>query len=132
MHGQCCRGRYVDCVRFVDAVWMALHRLELPDLPVLPAACSLHTSAGAIQMARTFHERYPLRQVRLGELEPGDGVVFRLGAAYEGHIALVGWQPGTLWHADRHVGVSMTGVGLAHEHGTRAWRPERRAEWRPR
>lgn len=135
MAGQCCRGRGVDCVRFVVAVLDELHHYEGDAVPRLPQDMSLHDRAGAMRVVKLIERRWPNRILAVGEaIEPGDVVVIRTSAAGgPGHVLIAGVKPAELWHATSMVGVVRTSLAVAGpgaEKVVRIWRTLGRESWR--
>jgi cell wall-associated NlpC family hydrolase len=130
--GQQCRGKGVDCVRFVVAVLDELHGAALPPVQRLPQDAALHDRAGMMAVAHGIRQRYPHEVIepRAERIEPGDVVVFRVGAqSGPGHVAIAGSEGDReLWHACRGTGVARTSAA-ASSGILWIWRPTRKESW---
>jgi cell wall-associated NlpC family hydrolase len=135
--GQQCRGRGVDCVRFVVAVLDPLHRAEsLAELPRLPQDMAWHDREGAFRTALAIERRYPhtIIDPRPELIEPGDVAIMRAGAkGGPGHALIAGvGGAGELWHSCFGVGVVTTSARSMAANGgaiVRIWRPLEREKW---
>jgi len=128
MHGQCCRGAAVDCIRFVVAVLDELYGMSPEPVPVLPPDTSWHNPRGAFEVARIVERRYPHDKVEGDVVEPGDVIVFKI-AESPGHVAIVGPRPGTIWHSNPGVGVVEAGLGEVGTMLLHAWRLKGKDQW---
>jgi cell wall-associated NlpC family hydrolase len=109
--GQQCRGRGVDCVRFIAGVMDDLYGFVRERLERLPQDVALHSPATARAALRQFLSIYqPHERVADGTAQAGDVVVTGPVGGGPGHALIVGGRRGELWHAGaQHV--ECTGYG---------------------
>lgn len=104
MHGQCCRGRAVDCRYFICGVFDELYGIHEPLPPRLPLSTAVHNRAEAFNSLRQLMGRYPTCSTKTNEpCEPGDVLIVRPVRSHVEtlqHAIIVG-PSGRFWHAGK-------------------------------
>lgn len=125
MPGKSVKGRGVDCVHFITAIYDSLLGTQ-HDYSVLPQDMSFHNKQGAEAGLRRFFRMYPCSEVEGNVLQAGDIVI--CGPAGKnggpGHGMIAGKH--ALWHVG-NTGVCKAGL-VVPQRGTESFRQIRRLD----
>ena len=131
MAGQCCKGVGVDCTHFVCAVIDELYGTT-PPRPIRrwKPGIGFESLRRGAEVMREIVSLFPAARRIRAALEPGDTVVLQYGRG-PGHLALVGPERNTLWHAPMGTSskVSIAPLKLFAGRVVRAYRMNDRQNW---
>lgn len=132
MGGQQVKGQFVDCVRFITAIYDFLFKIERTKPPRLHPDCCIHSPKDAWDALNKVLALYPdkFEEVKSLVLEPGDFIVVGPKNGGPGHGMIVGPKKNTLWHCI-FPGVHFTGWALTTDiHKIfRIYRAKDRSQW---
>jgi len=107
--GQMVKQSGIDCVRLLVSVIVALRKTNPLTIPTLSPDASINNPTKARMVIQYLLDLISPTKLDSNEVQPGDMLVSYTGPE-EGHVYIVGFKPGTVWHADNFAGVRFTGI----------------------
>jgi cell wall-associated NlpC family hydrolase len=109
------KGRAVDCVRFVAAIYDFLTG-QKTDIRTLPPDAALHNKSSAIESMHKLLSLYDNFKVTGNKVQPGDLIICGYPSGGPGHGMIVGkthiWHCGTEYVCRTGFSCNVSGVGV--------------------
>lgn len=118
-----------DCVQFAAGLYDDLFRRDKKSpVRVLHTFISLHNPLKAFGAARDLQNQFALVPVKDNTVQPGDCLILELEPGHPGHLAIVGWDFGTIVHAVAGPGVNMSSIEACGKI-SKVFRPGGKQQW---